>query len=141
MSEIQRYTSDFSGYHHFAANGSWCEFAESEAWHLADKTTALEAKAEEHKQQLHQANQDWLDSFIREKEYNRRDREALRHEHTAELAALRGEGEPVEERCFTCKFRQGSNCHRHAPIASFKWPAIGGKTDDSCGDWKEKPRA
>ncbi len=72
--------------------GPWQLVAESEAWHLADKTAALEAK-----------DNAWAESFRQEKGRNRLALEAqaesvtrrLNAKHAAELAALRGEGEPL----------------------------------------------
>ena len=42
---------------------------------------------------------------------------------------------PWDGKCGTCKYMDGSECHRHAPAVD-RWPYIG--HFDWCGDWERK---
>lgn len=97
MSEIQRYSISGHGalmpYH----TGDMVKHRESEAWHLADKTAALEAQAEEHEKRIVTINTDWsrhvrkIDdkhtaAIVGQERAHHDSMTQLRKEHTTKLA-------------------------------------------------------
>lgn len=68
--------------------GIWYKREDADAWHLADKTAALEAQAKVHKKAL-------TGIALQQEEYWSKQCARIRSEHAADLEALRGAGEPV----------------------------------------------